>query len=92
MYFIVVFWHILHKMENSAYQGCNLQSLVTQLYILLCLFSQKIFSPSFLTSLPGGTKSKPQVLLSSGRNHVRKDKEGTAAHEILNSKIFQKKL
>lgn len=42
MYFIVVFWHILHKMETSTYQGSNLQSLLTKPYILLCLFFLKI--------------------------------------------------
>lgn len=45
MYFIVVFWHILHKVEISTYQGCNFQSLFTKSYTLLHLFSTKnIFS------------------------------------------------
>lgn len=65
MYFAVVFWHVVHKMENSTYQGSNLQPLLTKPYILLRRFSQKLFSPSFLTSFPGGAKSEPQVLPSS---------------------------
>lgn len=79
MYFIVIFWHILRKVENSAYQRCNFQSLFTKSYILLHLFPQKKY---FLLCSSPLCQEEPRASFRSSQAQVETTSKRTRKGQL----------